>query len=245
MPTDYDPIAQKYQRSKLQPWRLHIENFSLMTLVGDTTGQAVVDLACGEGHYTRLLRQRGAAKVVGVDLSERMIELARQQEAERPLGIEYRVGDVKRLHSEAEFDLAVAAYLLNYATNREELATICRNIAASLKPGGRFVAVNTNPGLDFWSAPSYRKYGVETSVAGPPREGTPIIWTIHLEDGPFQIENYYLDRELHERAFRAAGFQKIIWHNPRLSPQGEAEFGRDYWATFFDHPPVIFIECFK
>ena len=146
MTTDYDSIAEEYKRAKLQPWRQHIESFTLMGLIGGLAGKAVVDLACGEGFYTRLLRQHGAAKVLGVDLSERMVGLARAQEANNPLGIEYVVGDGKNLALGAEYDLAVAAYLLNYARNRDELDAMCRGIARCLKPGGRFVSVNTNPG---------------------------------------------------------------------------------------------------
>src|SRR5947209_8532847 len=107
MTTDYDAIAERYRRAKQQPWRSFIESFTLLGLAGDLTGRAVVDLACGEGFYTRLLRQQGAASVVGVDLSEGMIGLARDEEARHPLGIEYLVGDGKDLHLPAMFDLAV------------------------------------------------------------------------------------------------------------------------------------------
>ena len=51
-----------------------------MELIGDVAGKSVVDLACGEGFYTRRIRQAGAKRVLGVDLSEGMIELARKQE---------------------------------------------------------------------------------------------------------------------------------------------------------------------
>jgi len=63
MTTDYDPIAEKYGRSKYQPWRTYIETFTLMSLIGDP-GKAVVDLACGEGFYTRRVKQKGVAKVL-------------------------------------------------------------------------------------------------------------------------------------------------------------------------------------
>jgi trans-aconitate methyltransferase len=63
MATDYDPIAEQYKRSKQQPWRTYIEAFTLMDLIGDPTGKAVIDIACGEGYYTRLLRQRGLASI--------------------------------------------------------------------------------------------------------------------------------------------------------------------------------------
>jgi len=243
MTTDYDTIAQDYKRAKLQPWRHYIESFTLMGLVGGLAGKSVVDVACGEGYYTRLLRQRGAAKVVGIDLSERMVQLALAQEAENPLGVEYLIGDGKSLALEEEYDLAVAAYLLNYAQNREELEAMCRGIAGCLKPGGRFVTVNTNPRLDFRSAPSYRKYGFETTIGRELRDGAPITWTFFLDGGSFSIENYYLDAAAHEAAFRSAGFREVRWHRPRLSPQGELASDRDGWASFLGSPPVIFIEC--
>jgi len=243
MTTEYDPIAEQYKRSKLQPWRAHVEAFTLMKLVGDLAGKAVVDVACGEGFYTRILRQRGAARVTGVDLSPKMIELARNSEAEQPLGIEYRVGDGRDLNFGPVYDLAVAAYFLNYAHDRAELDAMCNGIARCLRRGGRFVTVNSNPACDFSSAPSYRKYGFETSVVGAFREEAPITWRFYLDDGPLQIENYYLSVETHEAALRAAGFRDIRWHRAMLSPQGEAGDGRDYWADLLDHPPLTFIEC--
>jgi ubiquinone/menaquinone biosynthesis C-methylase UbiE len=109
---------------------------------------------------------------------------------------------------------------------------MCKGIASSLKPGGRFVTVNCSPNLDFRVAPSYRKYGFKAGFTGELREGAPITWTFFLENGSFEIENYFLDVSAHEEAFRSAGFQEIRWHEPRLSPQGEEAFGRDYWSNF-------------
>lgn len=245
MTTDYDPIAEQYQRSKLQPWRTFIESFTLMEIVGDPSGLSVVDVACGEGFYARLLRQRGAARITGVDLSRGMIELARKQEERHRLGIEYVVGDARELSLPRPVDLAVSAYLLNYARDREELQAMCDGVARSLSPGGRFVTVNSSPDLDFSSAPSFRVYGFETRVVGEWREGAAIEWTFHLADGVFTIENYYLDRALHDEAFRRAGFREVHWHPPRLSPGAFRDHPPAFWSTFLDHPPITFIECVK
>jgi ubiquinone/menaquinone biosynthesis C-methylase UbiE len=192
-----------------------------------------------------MIRQRGAKRVKGVDLSQGMIELARKQEHEQRLGIEYAVGDARELPESDEFDLVVAAYLLNYARDRDELASMCGGIARSLRPGGRFVTVNSNPALTFPDAPSYRRYGFETSVTGEWREGAPIKWTFYLSDGTFEIENYYLDVAAHEQALRQAGFREIRWHAPRLSRDGLVSNQPDLWSSFIDHPPVAFIECLK
>src|SRR5215475_9346496 len=69
MTTNYDEIAEEYKRAKQQAWRLCIEHFTLFKLVGDLSGKTVLDLACGEGFYTRFIKRRGAARAVGVDIS--------------------------------------------------------------------------------------------------------------------------------------------------------------------------------
>lgn len=245
MTTDYDPIAEQYKRSKQQPWRTFIESYTLLDLVGHPAGQSVLDVACGEGFYTRMIRQRGASQVTGVDLSQGMIDLAEKQEAQNRLGIRYIVGDARELADKNCYDLAVAAYLLNYAQTRDELQAMCDGVARAIKPGGRFVTVNSNPGLMFPTAPSYRKYGFETSVDSEWLEGAPIKWTFHLDDGPFDIENYYLTVATHEAAFRQAGFREVRWHVPKLSPDSKAAGDHQFWSSFMDHPPVAFIECVK
>ena len=68
MPTDYDRIAEQYQMAKKSPWRLHIEHFTMFELLGDLAGKTVLDLACGEGYYSRALKAAGAARVVGVGI---------------------------------------------------------------------------------------------------------------------------------------------------------------------------------
>jgi len=243
MTTNYDPIAEQYQRSKQQPWRTHIEAYSLLQLIGNIRGQSVLDLACGEGFYTRRLHEQGANRVTGVDLSAGMIDLARQQEERYRQGIEYLVGDARELHPHDKYDLVMAAYLLNYARDRSELQSMCEGIVRCLKPGGRFITVNCNPSLHFPTAPSYRDYGFETRAVGDWGEGTPITWTFHLSDGPFDIENYYLDRMIHEKTFLHAGFSKIRWHAPSLSPDGLVDNDLEYWSSFLNHPPIAFIEC--
>jgi hypothetical protein len=39
MSTNYDFIAEQYKRAKLQPWRAHVESFTLLGVIGDEHGQ--------------------------------------------------------------------------------------------------------------------------------------------------------------------------------------------------------------
>jgi ubiquinone/menaquinone biosynthesis C-methylase UbiE len=243
MQTDYDQIAAQYKRAKRQPWRLHIEHFTFFELLGDLRGKSVLDLACGEGYHTRFLKRAGAGRVLGVDQSEGMIRLAREEEAREPLGIEYQVHDAADLQLGESFDLVTAGYLLNYARTRDELLTLCRACARPLRPGGRFVTVNNNPAQPAEAFASTRKYGLTKGATGELREEVPVTCTLYLDEGPLELVNYHLSTVTHEWALHEAGFKTVRWHAPRVSPAGIQEFGADYWSDFLANPPVIFLEC--
>src|SRR5262249_21492437 len=219
MDTDYAQIAEQYQRAKLQPWRTHIERYTLLRLAGDVAGKAVIDLACGEGDYTRALPRQGAARGVGVGLSRAMIGLAEAEEARRPLGVEDRVGGVRALDVPGEVDLAFAAYLLNYARTAEELTQMCRAVARALRPGGRFVTANSHPAEPTAAFPAGRAYGFSRRVEGELVEGAPVVWEFFLPEGSFEVTNYYLSVATMEEAFRAAGLREVRWHAPEVSPE--------------------------
>jgi SAM-dependent methyltransferase len=113
----------------------------LLELLGDVSGQRVLDAACGDGYLARVLAARGA-HVTGIDLGPRLIERARQRD---PSGeIDYRVADLSQpLRGEpASFD-AVASYLaLNDVHDyRGYIATM----ADALRPGGRLVVAFNSP----------------------------------------------------------------------------------------------------
>jgi len=248
MTTDYnrDGVAQQYQHAKEQPWRSRIESYSLMKRIGNLQEKRVVDVACGEGHFTRRLRQAGAREVLGFDLSERMIDLARSQECRQSLGIEYRVMDARTLVPQQDFDMAVSAWLLVYARQREELAEMCRGLARWLRPGGRFVTFTTNPDLyRFQPRMDYRRYGFEIQLADQASEGAPILWRIPVGDALLEIENYYLPISAYETAFKEAGFGDFAVHLPELAPHPQNEDDSSYWADFLHQPPAILIECVK
>ncbi|WP_026735630.1 class I SAM-dependent methyltransferase [Fischerella sp. PCC 9605] len=243
----YDSIAQQYKKSKLLPFRLHIEAYTYFNLLGNLVGKSILDLACGEGFYTRLFKLQGAARVCGVEISEKMIELARQEEIRQPQDIEYILGDVSELNKIGNFDLVVASYLLNYAQTREQLLKMCQNIFANLKPGGRFVTINNNHSQCPSSYLTTEKYGFIKSIDSPLVEGTPIKYTFTMSanDKKFSFDNYYLSTAIYEWAFRSVGFKEIRWQKPIVSPQGVEEFGQEFWQDFLNCVPIVGIECLK
>jgi ubiquinone/menaquinone biosynthesis C-methylase UbiE len=244
MTSNYDSIAKEYKESKELPMRLHIEAYTYFNMLGNLAEKSILDLACGEGFYTRKFKDQGAAKVVGVDISQKMIELAREEETRKFQNIEYILGDVLELGEIGSFDLVVASYLLNYARSSEELLKMCKSIFANLKPGGRFVTINSNPSQAPVSYLKTEKYGFIKSIDSPLIEGTPIKYTF-MNNHKFTFDNYYLSIPTHEWAFQSVGFKEVRWQSPIVSPDGIKEFGQEFWQDFLDSVPIIGIECFK
>ena len=46
MSTNYDFIAEQYKRAKLQPWRAHVESFTLLGVIGDLAGNRELPSQC-------------------------------------------------------------------------------------------------------------------------------------------------------------------------------------------------------
>ncbi len=241
----YDTIAPQYQQLHQLPKNRYIDAYTYLNLLGELGGKSILDLGCGEGFYTRQFSHLGATRVVGVELSPKMIELAKQEEAREPLGIEYIVADVCELSQIGSFELVAASYLLNHAQTEEQLLKMCQTISANLKPSGRFVAINDNVAQSPESYPLCEKYGLTKSISESLAEGVPITITFSVDGQKFSLYNYYLSRATYEWAFRTAGFKEIRWHQPIVSPEGVREFGQEFWQDFLDCAPIVGIECLK
>ena len=263
--TDYDGegMAKKYAEAKTHEWRDLLEQHTFMELAkGGKCGQVkvgantIVDLACGEGHYTRALRKAfpKAERVMGVDISEKMITLAKEKEENKPIGIKYVVQDVREeaeAKDEERFDLATAAWLLVYCKSVNELKEMCKAVANYVKPGGRFLTIITNPQMAFDSEGTpksvilgemqsnvlsrYAKYGFTVSVPSEtPQEGDRLRWSIETSKGPLIIDNYYMPREAYKKSLMEAGFEKIKFYPFELDPNREG-FGRNFAIAPFSH----------
>lgn len=241
----YDSIAEQYRRSKSSPVRRYIEEFTFMGLVGDVRGLRVLDLACGEGFYSRRMKLAGAAGVTGVDISSEMIALAAAQERDDPLGIDYVCADVAALGDLrlGTFDVVVAAYLLHYAADTAVLEQMCRNIAACLPPGGRFVTLNENPDQPAERFAGYEQYGFNKTAQRPLCDGAQITYWMIAGREMFQIHAHWFSRGTYERTLTAAGFSSLEWQALRLDDAGVEEYGREYWQEYLSNPPVIGLEC--
>ncbi len=108
---------------------------ALKALLPELAGKRVLDLGCGYGWHCRYALDRGADEVVGVDLSQRMLEQARlRTNSERCHYLQMAIEDVD--FPPAYFDVVISSLALHYV---EDYEGVLRRVAACLKVGGDFV----------------------------------------------------------------------------------------------------------
>lgn len=107
----------------------------LRPLLPPLTGKRVLDLGCGYGWHCRYAAQQGAAKVLGLDASRRMIAQAR---ACNPAEcISYRVCGIEEYEYPArQWDCVISNLALHYLA---DLDSVYANVFRTLTPGGVFL----------------------------------------------------------------------------------------------------------
>ena len=91
------------------------------------TGRRVLDLGCGYGWHCRFAAEQGAAEVLGLDLSEKMLEKARSMGGE----IQYRLCGIENYeYPEAAWDLVVSNLALHYVADLDRVFSLVRRTLA-------------------------------------------------------------------------------------------------------------------
>ncbi|NIY69350.1 class I SAM-dependent methyltransferase [Streptomyces malaysiensis] len=244
MSEQFTTLGQAYEETHTMPFRHYMETPSVLERLGDLRGLSVLDIGCGSGAYTRLLKRSGADRVVGLDASEGMLEMARWREAHEKLGVEYVCRDVADTGPLGPFDLVVGVYVLPYAESIERLYAMCRGVASVLTARGRFVTLPLNPELSL--DPSwYTPYGFTMRSEVPRGDGTPAVLTVDFAETRFSVSSQQWSRDTYEQALSEAGFAATQWDELRPSAQGVAEHGRDFWQRYVICPHALILDCRK
>jgi 2-polyprenyl-3-methyl-5-hydroxy-6-metoxy-1,4-benzoquinol methylase len=240
----YDEVQSdgRYEEgmARMAVYHRHCQDPVIFRALGDVRGKSLLDLACGDGFYTRRFRAEcGADPVVGVDLSPRQIERAQAIEQQKPLGIGYRVADVTGLEWDRRFDVATAIHLLHYLENAAEIESALRRISDLLGEGGRFVTMIANPEFDLDkhdALDSRTKFGYYFSLAEP---GNGALMRFH--PGGFEKERELtVEFRRWERGFINSiavdvGFTPE-WHDPFISAEGLETYGAGFFENYLANP---------
>lgn len=134
-----EEFAGRFKRDE-EFFHKHFINPAFLNLLGDLTGKAVLDVACGEGHFSRKLAEqtKGDVRITGIDASKRLIDIAQKKNESFSRSVRFQVGDASHLEglSSNSFDVAICNMALMFIKRYEEAI---QEVARVLKPHGRFV----------------------------------------------------------------------------------------------------------
>lgn len=114
---------------------------ALFSLLPDLKGKEVLDLGCGFGDHCIEYIKKGAKRVVGIDISTKMLDVARKENNDPK--IEYINMSMEDLDKGlGEFDVIISSLALHYV---EDFSRVIKNIYSLLREGGYFVFSQENP----------------------------------------------------------------------------------------------------
>lgn len=99
---------------------------------GDVKNKTIIDIGCGSGRLCYLLSKEGASKVLGVDYSQQMIEIAKDFVVKKEVQdkIELRCIDfLSKFETDSKFDISVALGVFDYLKNPKEFLLKMKSIS--------------------------------------------------------------------------------------------------------------------
>lgn len=144
---------------------------ALFSMMPELKGKRVLDLGCGFGEHCRRFVECGADSVVGIDISEKMLEVAKVENNDpRITYLHMPMEEIAQLQE--KFDVVVSSLALHYV---EDFEGVAKNVYNLLNAGGSFVFSQENPlctchsGGDRWTRDengnklylNLKNYGVE------------------------------------------------------------------------------------
>jgi SAM-dependent methyltransferase len=138
-------------------------------------GSAVLDVATGPGYGAALAAERGA-KVVAVDLSSEMLDLAAKLHPE----IEFRQADANALPFEdATFDAVVSNLLMPHVS---DLPAVVRELARVVRAGGRVALTTWDPEPSTYLRAMFEEFAASGAVPPPELPPGPSFFQYGTED---------------------------------------------------------------
>ena len=187
----------------------------------------VVELAVGTGRVAIPIVERTGRRVIGIDVSAEMLELARRHAAEAGVELDLRLGDMTELVLDEPTDLVICPFrAMLHLPDHDARVELMRRVRAALVPGGRFA----------WNAFVFDQ-AIADEIAGVWRDQSGVrnrstydlderCIDLELENGA-SVQIWWVDREEWEAAIAEAGLELEAlygWFDRRQFDDSSPEF---------------------
>lgn len=209
---------------------------ALRALLPPLAGASVLDLGCGFGWFCRFVAGEGAAEIVGVDVSERMLARARAETTSA--SVRYEQADLEAYVPAGRFDLIYSSLAFHYLV---DLPAVFGHVAQALKPGGRFVFSVEHP---IMTAPRHQAWGQDES-------GLP-VWPVgaYLDEGK-RVTDWLAEGVVKQHRTLASYLNLLIGlglslrHIEEWGPTPEQIAAEPDWARERERPAFLLIAAGK
>jgi SAM-dependent methyltransferase len=210
--SQYDASGEIYARhSETNPWNEQYDRPAIHALTGEVNGRDILDVGCAAGVLTAQLTARGA-KVVGVDASPVMVDIARRR---CPPAQFHRADLAEPLNvPDDSFDLVTASLVMHYLPEWGPTLGEFRRI---LRPGGALVMSVHHP-------ETWRTFQLPTYFS---RQLITDHWDIGGRE-PMEVQFYHWPLSAVFRALRRAQFLVDDLVEPQPLPEMEQQDARAY-----------------
>lgn len=206
---------------------------NMLRILGSLKGKHVLDLACGQGIFSRILADEGAS-VIGVDLGKELIEIAEKKNKDHKFKTHYFNSTANDLYmiKDATQDVVVCILALQ---NIEKLHETAAEVSRVLKEGGTFVCVLNHPtfrvprasgwGYDEHEQVQYRRISQYLSESKIKIDMTPGS----LKDKKFTV-SFHRPLQVYMKAFSKSGLvisRLEEWQSHRESQHGPRKATED------------------
>lgn len=113
----------------------------LFSSMPELKGKSVLDLGCGFGEHCTRVIDEGATKVVGIDISKKMLEIARKENNNSMITyINMPIEDIEQLTE--KFDVVISSLAFHYV---EDFSSVVKSVYNLLNEDGTFLFSQENP----------------------------------------------------------------------------------------------------
>lgn len=234
----YNQLAGAYHSKRIneQDFNKLIDQPTTFSLVGDVRNKEVLDAGCGSGIYSKILAKNGA-KVYGLDISEKMINLA--ADYCKDYKIEFRQGSIDKIpYKNNKFDIIVASLVVHYLKKPEKAFKEFNRV---LKKGGILVFSTSHPVCQALQGIKNKKGRNIISIIDYFKRGK-FYWSIHGSQA--KIPSFKIGLEELTDLIYQNGFIIEKIKEPYLKKEHE-KLLKGYRKQFIDMPAFISFKCKK
>lgn len=209
--------------------------------------QKILDYGCGPGKVAMRLAELGNRRILAVDTSLAMLEIARRHRAHN--AIEYRlIQNGLSFLDAASISAAFACFVFINIGSDKQISEIMSEIYRVLRKGAPFLIVDTNPGTTGIEFSTFRNGDSRRYRYGEKKREV-----LHLPNGnDLVLYDYYWPAEMYRRLLRQTGFSIIEQLEPTLQdvPSSELEaftmqHGPIDWKKEWNHAPFLLFRAQK